>query len=172
MVKAITRQPKDNAFIGPDLKYRSVIFDTLKILTFDTTLIQDTVKNLVKQTYVKYDTSIVNNRREVIANTTPPGHELIIKYHRNGRVKEKGLMKGSKKNGEWMQYDFKGIPLRKSVYEMGRIVEDELVVNNESDKPDKSIDIFSRSSKKEKTKEKSEETKTKRFFKLPKFGKK
>jgi len=172
MVKAITRQPKDNAFIGPDLKYRSVIFDTLKILTFDTTLIQDTVKNLVKQTYVKYDTSIVNNRREVIANTTPPGHELIIKYHRNGRVKEKGLMKGSKKNGEWMQYDFKGIPLRKSVYEMGRIVEDELVVNNESDKPDKSIDIFSRSSKKEKTKEKSEETKTNRFFKLPKFGKK
>ena len=53
------------------MKYKNVIFDTLKILTFDTTLIQDTVKNLVKQTYVKYDTSIVDKRREVIANTTP-----------------------------------------------------------------------------------------------------
>ena len=69
----------------------------LKILTFDTTLIQDTVKNLVRQTFVKYDTSVVDNRRDVIANTTPPGHELIVKYHRNGRVKERGLMKNNKK---------------------------------------------------------------------------
>ena len=82
------------------MKYKNVIFDTLKILTFDTTLVQDTVKNLVKQTYVKYDTSVVNKRREVIANTTPPGHELIIKYHRNGRVKERGLTKNGKKNGD------------------------------------------------------------------------
>ena len=71
MVRAITESESDR-FIGPDLKYKSVIFDTLKILTFDTTLIQDTIKNLVKQTYVKYDTSIVDKRREVIANTTPP----------------------------------------------------------------------------------------------------
>ena len=33
----------------------------------------------------------------MIANTTPPGHELIVKYHRNGRVKERGLMKNNKK---------------------------------------------------------------------------
>ena len=97
MVQAITRTPKDPKFIGPDMKYKSVIFDTLKILTFDTTLIQDTVKNLVKQTFVKYDTSVVDNRRDVIANTTPPGHELIIKYHNNGRPKEKGLMKDRKR---------------------------------------------------------------------------
>ena len=59
----------------------------------------------------------------MIANTTPPGHELIIKYHRNGRVKERGLMKGNKKNGEWVQYDFKGVPLRKSFYEMGQYLD-------------------------------------------------
>ena len=47
MVQAITREPKDNSFIGPDLKYRSVVLDTLKILTFDTTLVQDAIKNLV-----------------------------------------------------------------------------------------------------------------------------
>ena len=47
--RLITRQPKDPKFIGPDMKYKSVIFDTLKILTFDTTLIQDTVKNLVNK---------------------------------------------------------------------------------------------------------------------------
>ena len=98
MVQAITREPKNPSFIGPEMKYRNVIFDTLKILTFDTTLVQDTIKNLVRQTYLKYDTSIVDKRRDVIANTTPPGHELIIKYHRNGRVKERGLTKNNKRN--------------------------------------------------------------------------
>ena len=136
MVQAITRAPKDPSFIGPDMKYNNVIFDTLKILTFDTTLVQDTIKNLVKQTYVKYDTSIIDKRLEVIANTTPPGHELIMKYHRNGRVKEKGYMKNNKKNGEWIQFDYKGIPLRKSFYDMGKLIDDELVVvNGDSDNP-------------------------------------
>ena len=100
-------------------------------MTFDTTLVQDTVKNLVKQTYVQYDTSVVDKRREVIANTTPPGHELIIQYHRNGRVKEKGLTKNGKKNGEWLQFDSKGLPLRRSVYDMGKIIDDELIVLDE-----------------------------------------
>jgi hypothetical protein len=165
MVQAITRQPKDNDFIGPDLKYRSVIFDTLKILTFDTTLIQDTVKNLVRQTYVKYDTSIVDKRREVIANTTPPGHELIIKYHRNGRVKERGLMKGTKKSGEWMQYDFKGMPLRKSIYDMGKMIEDKLIVQSDNPMEDGSKPV-----KKQKRKDKSKAKKSKSIFTLPKFG--
>ena len=93
MVQAITAQPKSPNFVGPEMKYRSVVFDTLKILTFDTTLVQDTLRNLVKQTYVKYDTSVIDNPREVIAHSTPAGHELIIKYHSNGRIKEKGLMK-------------------------------------------------------------------------------
>ena len=166
MVQAITREPKDPSFIGPDMKYKSVIFDTLKILTFDTTLVQDTVKNLVKQTYVKYDTSIVDRRREVIANTTPPGHELIIKYHRNGRVKERGLMKGSKKNGEWIQYDFKGVPLRKSLYEMGRLVDDELVVvDGQEENPMEDLKKFTKKNRK-KDKDKSKVKRSKSIFQL------
>jgi DNA-binding MarR family transcriptional regulator len=170
MVQAITRQPKDNNFIGPDLKYRSVVFDTLKILTFDTTLVQDTIKNLVKQTYVKYDTSIVNKRREVIANTTPPGHELIIKYHRNGRVKERGLMKGSKKNGEWVQYDFKGLPLRKSLYDMGKMIQDELIVSGDLEKSNPMTDD-TKTNKVDAKKNKSKSKKTSSIFKLPNFRK-
>ena len=170
MVQAITRKPKDPTFIGPDMKYKNVIFDTLKILTFDTTIVQDTIKNLVKQTYLKYDTSIVDNRREVIANTTPPGHELIIKYHRNGRVKERGLMKKSKKNGEWIQYDIKGIPLRKSFYQMGKLVDDELIVVNE-DSQENPMDDLKNYTKKRRLSETSSKTKkSKSVFKLPKFG--
>ena len=44
-------------------------------------------------------------------------------------------MKNNKRNGEWVQYDFKGIPLRKSFYEMGRMVDDELIVVTENDNP-------------------------------------
>lgn len=167
VVQAITRKPQNPAFIGPEMKYKNVIFDTLKILTFDTTLVQDTVKNLVKQTYVKYDTSVVDKRREVIANTTPPGHELIVKYHRNGRVKERGLMKGTKKNGEWIQYDMKGLPLRKSVYEMGRLIDDELIVLDEGDKTMENLKNYT---KKNRQKDKSKAKKS--FFKLPSFLKK
>ena len=164
MVQAITREPKAASFIGPDMKYKSVIFDTLKILTFDTTLVQDTIKNLVKQTYVKYDTSIVDRRREVIANTTPPGHELIIKYHRNGRVKERGLMKGGKKNGPWVQYDFKGLPLRKSIYEMGKLVGDELVVvDGQEENP---MDDIKNYTKKNRKKDKSKVKRSKSIFQL------
>ena len=168
MVQAITRKPREPGFIGPEMKYRNVVFDTLKILTFDTTLIQDTVKNLVKQTYVKYDTSIVDKRREVIANTTPPGHELIIKYHRNGFVKERGLTKNGKKNGEWTQYDKKGLPLRRSVYEMGRIIDDELIVLDE-DNPMEEIKNYT---KKRRLSDKSKKKKSSSVFKLPSFLKK
>ncbi len=170
MVQAITRKPKEPSFIGPEMRYKSVIFDTLKILTFDTTLIQDTVKNLVKQTYVKYDTSIVDKRREVIANTTPPGHELIIKYHRNGRVKERGLMKSNKKNGEWMQYDSKGVPLRRSVYDMGMIIDDELIVlDGNEDNPMEELKDYT---KRKRRSNKSKAKKSKSIFKLPSFLKK
>ena len=165
MVQAITRKPKDPSFIGPEMRYKNVIFDTLKILTFDTTLVQDTVKNLVKQTFVKYDTSIVDKRREVIANTTPPGHELIIKYHRNGRVKERGLTKNGKKNGEWLQYDSKGLPLRRSVYDMGRIIDDELIVLDE-DNPMEDIKNYT---KKKRLSDKSKKKKSSSIFKLPSF---
>ena len=167
MVQAITRAPKDPSFIGPDMKYNNVIFDTLKILTFDTTLVQDTIKNLVKQTYVKYDTSIIDKRLEVIANTTPPGHELIMKYHRNGRVKEKGYMKNNKKNGEWIQFDYKGIPLRKSFYDMGKLIDDELVVvNGESDNPMEDLKNYTKKSRRSKN---TKAKKSKSILKLPNF---
>tara|TARA_Y100001970_G_scaffold197739_1_gene240536 strand:- start:468 stop:1916 length:1449 start_codon:yes stop_codon:yes gene_type:complete len=167
MVQAITREPKDPSFIGPEMQYNNVVFDTLKILTFDTTLVQDTIKNLVKQTYVKYDTSIVDKRLEVIANTTPPGHELIMKYHRNGRVKEKGFMKGNKKNGEWIQFDYKGVPLRKSFYEMGKLIDDELVVvNGESDNPMEDIKNYTKKNRRSNT---PKAKKSKKIFKLPNF---
>ena len=170
MVQAITRQPKDASFIGPDMKYKNVIFDTLKILTFDTTFVRDTLKNLVKQTYIKYDTSVVNQRREVIANTTPPGHELIIKYHRNGRVKERGLTKNNKKNGDWIIYDTKGLPLRKSSYDMGRIVNDELILlDPEEDNPMEEIKNYT---KKKRLSDKSKAKKSKSIFKLPNIFKK
>jgi hypothetical protein len=111
---------------------------------------------------------VVDKRREVIANTTPPGHELIIKYHRNGRVKERGLMKGTKKNGEWIQYDFKGIPLRKSLYDMGKLIDDQLIdVGAEDDNPMKDLKS---STKKKKRREKSKAKKSKSIFTLPKFG--
>ena len=169
MVQAITRQPKDAKFIGPDMKYKSVIFDTLQILTFDTTLIQDTLRNLVKETYVKYDTSIVDKRRDVIANTTPPGHEMLIKYHRNGRVKERGLMKNGKKNGEWVQYDFKGLPLRKSFYEMGKMIDDELIVVGDNENP--MDDLKNYTKKRRKSENESKVKKSKSIFRLPKFSK-
>ena len=45
-------------------------------------------------------------------------------------------MKNNKKNGEWIQFDYKGIPLRKSFYDMGKLIDDELVVvNGDSDNP-------------------------------------
>ncbi len=164
VVQAITREPKDPSFIGPEMKYKNVIFDTLKILTFDTTIVQDTIKNLVKQTFIKYDTSVVDKKRDVIANTTPPGHELIIKYHRNGRVKERGLTKNNKRNGEWIQYDFKGIPLRKTVYDMGKLIDDQLIVlDGEKENP---MDDIKNTTKRKKRSEKSKAKKSKNVFKL------
>ena len=106
------------------MKYRSILFDTLKVLTFDTTLVQDTIRNLVKQTYLKYDTTVVNKSKDVIKYVTPPGHELILKYYSNGNVKERGLMKGSKRNGDWIFYDNKGKEIRRTSYADGKIKKD------------------------------------------------
>ena len=110
--------------MGPDMKYNSIIFDTLKVLTFDTTLVQDTIRNLVKQTYLKYDTTVVKKSKDVINFVTPPGHELILKYHSNGNVKERGLMKASKRNGDWIFYDIKGREIRRTSYADGEIKKD------------------------------------------------
>ena len=171
VVQAITAKPTDPKFIGPEMKYRSVVFDTLKILTFDTTLVQDTIKNLVKQTYVKYDTSVIDNPREVIAHSTPAGHELIIKYHSNGRIKEKGLMKERKRNGEWVYYDRQGKPLRKTTYEMGRLINDELIILSKEQKENLNpMENTNESIKKEKRSKRSKSKKSSNVFTLPKFG--
>ena len=171
VVQAITAQPKSPSFIGPEMKYRSVVFDTLKILTFDTTLVQDTLRNLVKQTYVKYDTSVIEDRREVIAHTTPPGHELMIKYHNNGRPKEKGLMKNRKRNGDWTYYDRQGQALRKATYEMGKLINDELIIlnNNEKEKLNP-MEKETGKIKKQKRSKSSRSKKSNNVFTLPKFG--
>jgi hypothetical protein len=55
---------------------------------------------------------------------TPPGHELILKYHSNGNVKERGLMKASKRNGDWIFYDVKGREIRRTSYADGEIKKD------------------------------------------------
>ena len=171
VVKAITAKPKEPGFIGPEMKYRTVVFDTLKILTFDTTIVQDTIKNLVKQTYVKYDTSVVDNPKDVIAHTTPPGHELMIKYHSNGRVKEKGLMKDRKRNGEWSYYDRQGQPLRITTYDMGKLINDELIILNKEEKDQLNpMDKSSSNIKKQKRSKKSKSKKSNNVFTLPSFG--
>ena len=76
-------------------------------------------------------------------------------------------MKGNKKNGEWVQYDFKGVPLRKSFYEMGRMIDDELIVINESDNPMEDLKNYTKKNRLSETSSKAKKTKS--IFKLPKF---
>jgi len=132
-VRNILRAPYGPEFIGPreQMTYRSVKYDTLRILTFDTLVVKDTIRDLVNQTIMKYDTSIVSNRDDVIKNTTPYGHEMIVRYYDNGNVKERGPVKGRKRNGSWIFYDADGNEIRRANYEMGRITSDLDLVNNE-----------------------------------------
>ena len=148
------------------MKYRSVVFDTLKILTFDTTLIQDTIRNLLRQTYVKYDTTVVNKSKDVIAHVTPPGHELILKYYSNGNVKERGLIKDSKRNGLWIFYDNKGKEIRTTTYAKGKIRKD-TDLNDVTQNPMKQTTI-----KKEKRRKNSKSKKSKKLLIFPKRDKK
>ena len=112
--------------IGPQFKYRSVVFDTLEILTFDTTVVQDTIRDLVHQTIMEYDTSFIIDPKLVIQNSTPPGHELFMRYYGNGNIRERGLTKDEKRNGPWIYYDKEGTIVRKINYDMGKIVFDGL----------------------------------------------
>ena len=134
-VKSILGQPSNPEFIGPletqdAMKYRSVTYDTLRFLTVDTLVVQDTIRDLVRQAIITYDTSVVTNHSEVIENTTPSEHEMMVRYHDNGRVKERGLMKGLKRNGTWIFYSSAGKEVRRTTYDMGRITKDEDLVNN------------------------------------------
>jgi len=166
VVKSILNRPNNSRFIGPEMKYRSVVFDTLKILTFDTTLIQDTIRNLLRQTYVKYDTMVVNKSKDVIAHVTPPGHELILKYYSNGNVKERGLIKDSKRNGLWVFYDNKGKEIRRTTYAKGKIRKD-TDLNDVTQNPMKQTTI-----KKEKRRKNSKSKKSKKLLIFPKRDKK
>jgi len=136
-VKSILRQPENPNFIGPreEMKYRSVTYDTLRIMTFDTLVVMDTIRDLVKQSILSYDTSVVTEYKEVIKNTTPIDHEMVVRYHDNGHVKERGFMKGLKRNGDWVFYSTSGYEIRKTSYDMGRITKDEDLVNNGEIKP-------------------------------------
>ena len=73
-----------------------------------------------------------------------------------------------RKNGEWTQYDTKGLPLRRSVYEMGRIIDNELIVLDE-DNPMEEIKNYT---KKRRLSDKSKKKKSSSVFKLPSFLKK
>ena len=97
-VKAFLRQPETPGFIGPreEMKYRSVTYDTLRILSYDTLVLQDTIRDLYQQTTVSYDTSVITDPNEVIKGITPVGHEMAVRYYDNGKVREKGPMKGVK----------------------------------------------------------------------------
>ena len=77
-------------------------------------------------------------------------------------------MKNNKRNGEWVQYDFKGVPLRKSFYEMGRMVDDELIVVNEDENPMEELKNYTK--KRRKSENSSKAKKSKSIFSLPKFS--
>tara|TARA_B100000029_G_scaffold433364_1_gene446166 strand:- start:2820 stop:4205 length:1386 start_codon:yes stop_codon:yes gene_type:complete len=161
LVKQILYQP-DNSRIGPEMKYRSVVFDTLKIVTFDTTVVKDTVRDLYKQTYVKFDTTKIANRKDIIARVTPPGHELILRYHTNGNVRERGLMKDSKRNGLWTFYDKNGKEIRKTTYKNGQITTDK-DLNAMIQNPMEETTV-----RKEKKQEKSKAKKSRKLLIFPK----
>ncbi len=131
-VKSILRQPERPGFIGPreEMKYRSVTYDTLRILSYDTLIVQDTIRDLYSQTIVNYDTSVITDRNEVIKGTTPVGHEMVVRYYDNGKIREQGPMKGVKRNGVWTFYSLIGQPVRETKYVMGRIVDDKDLINN------------------------------------------
>ena len=71
-------------------------------------------------------------------------------------------------DGEWVQYDFKGIPLRRSFYEMGKMVNDELVVVSENENPMEELKNYTK--KRRKSESSSKAKKSKSIFSLPKFG--
>lgn len=130
-VKSILRQPETPGFIGPreEMKYRSVTYDTLRILSYDTLVLQDTIRDLYQQTTVAYDTSVITDPNDVIKGITPVGHEMVVRYYDNGKVREKGPMKGVKRNGIWTFYSVLGEPVRETTYKMGKIVDDKDLVN-------------------------------------------
>ncbi len=130
-VKSILRQPERPGFIGPreEMKYRSVTYDTLRILSYDTLVVQDTIRDLYRQTTVNYDTSVITDPNKVIKGITPAGHEMIVRYYDNGIVREKGPMKGIKRNGIWTFYSVLGEPVRETTYQMGKIIDDKDLVN-------------------------------------------
>ena len=130
-VKSILRQPERPGFIGPreEMKYRSVTYDTLRILSYDTLVVQDTIRDLYRQTTVNYDTTVITDPNDVIKGITPAGHEMIVRYYDNGKVREKGPMKGIKRNGVWIFFSVIGEPVRRTTYQMGRIIDDKDLVN-------------------------------------------
>ena len=70
---------------------------------------------------------------------------------------------------EWVQYDFKGLPLRKSFYDMGKMIDDELIVIGEDENP--MDDLKNYTKKRRKSESSSKSKKSKSIFRLPKFSK-
>ena len=77
-------------------------------------------------------------------------------------------MKRNKRNGEWVQYDFKGVPLRKSFYEMGKMIDDELIVVSDEENPMEELKNYTKKRRKSETSSKAKKSKS--IFSLPKFN--
>ena len=87
-----------------------------------------------------------------------------IRYFEDGNIDMNSLL-NLPSAGEWIQYDFKGSPLRKSHSEMGKLIDDQLIVVGKKD--DNPMKELKSSTKKKKRREKSKAKKSKSIFTLP-----
>ena len=72
-------------------------------------------------------------------------------------------MKDRKRNGEWSYYDRQGQPLRITTYDMGKLINDELIILNKEEKDqlnpmDKSSSNIKKQKRSKKSKSKSQTT--------------
>ena len=65
----------------------------------------------------------IYNFGKVINEQAPEVVKPFVSYHDNGRIKEKGMIKNKKREGEWSLYGKNGKILRTSYYSNGEIVD-------------------------------------------------
>ena len=65
----------------------------------------------------------IYNFGKVINEQAPEVVKPFVSYHDNGRIKEKGMIKNKKREGEWSLYGKNGKLLRTSYYSNGEIVD-------------------------------------------------
>ncbi len=65
----------------------------------------------------------IYNKGKVINEQSRQKIKPFISYHNNGRIKEKGMLKNGKRNGEWLLYSTRGKLIRTTSYLNGEIVD-------------------------------------------------